>query len=35
MGKVVNINSIKLHYVPTLIQDSRVGRMFTKSQIDE
>ncbi len=35
MGKVVNIDSIKLHYVPTIIQERRVGRMFTKSQLDE
>lgn len=35
MGKIVNIDSIKLHYVPTIIQERCVGRMFTKSQLDE
>lgn len=35
MAEVVNFNSIKLHYVPTIIQERRVGRMFTKSQLDE
>ncbi|MCM1115576.1 MAG: hypothetical protein NC397_08790 [Clostridium sp.] len=35
MGKIVNIDSIKLHYMPTIIQERRVGRMFTKSQLDE
>lgn len=35
MGKIVNINSIKLHYMPTIIQERCVGRMFTKSQLDE
>ncbi len=35
MNKVVNINSIKLHYMPTIIQERRVGRMFTKLQLDE
>jgi len=35
MDKVVNFNSIKLHYTPTIIQERRVGRMFTKSQLDE
>lgn len=35
MGKIVNIDSIKLHYVPTIIQERRVGRMFTKSQLEE
>lgn len=35
MGKIVNINSIKLHFVPTIIQERCVGRMFTKSQLDE
>lgn len=31
----VNIYSIKLHYMPTIIQGRRVGGMFTKSQLDE
>lgn len=35
IGEVVNFNSIKLHYMPTIIQERRVGRMFTKSQLDE
>jgi len=35
MDKVVNFNSIKLHYVPTIIQERCVGRMFTKSQLEE
>lgn len=35
MGKIVNIDSIKLHYVPTIILERCVGRMFTKSQLDE
>ncbi len=35
MGKIVNIDSIKLHFLPTIIQERRVGRMFTKSQLDE
>lgn len=35
MGKIVNIDSIKLHYMPTIIQERRVGRMFTKSQLNE
>ena len=35
MGQIVNIDSIKLHYMPTIIQERRVGRMFTKSQLEE
>lgn len=35
MGEVVNFSSIKLHYMPTIIGERRVGRMFTKSQLDE
>ncbi len=35
MAEVVNFNSIKLHYMPTIIGERRVGRMFTKSQLDE
>lgn len=35
MAKVVNFNRIKIHYMPTIIQERRVGRMFTKSQLEE
>lgn len=35
MVEVVNFNSIKLQYMPTIIGERRVGRMFTKSQLDE
>lgn len=35
MAKVVNFNRIKIYYMPTIIQERRVGRMFTKSQLEE
>ena len=35
MGEVVNFNSRKLPYMRTVIQERRVGRRFTKSQLDE
>ena len=35
MEEIVNINGIKFHYMPTIIAERRVGRMFSKEELDE
>lgn len=35
MAEIVNINGIKFHYVPTIIAERRVGRMFSKEELEK